>query len=267
MSGTRALHRIEDVEVEGAGQIRMDPALHANLGGARFPCFLCTVGHLVQGQGVGLRIRLPLCECAESAPHVADVREVDVPVDHVGDLVADGLVCAGRRPLRPAPRAPDPRPGTAPAPRRRRARPVGLGPSQSASGCRRSSRSGAHALARPTPGFPQSVDVVALEVPVDGACVRAQARVGGLGERQRDLPRLPLDLGVLPGDRLGHLPLTGQTVLPEQGLRPGRASWRRGTAPAEPRTPGRSPVAPATRGLARPSSPGVPRSQARGARG
>ena len=48
-----------------------------------------TIGDLAQGQGVGLGVDLALGERAEPAPHVADVREVDVPVDHVGDLVTD----------------------------------------------------------------------------------------------------------------------------------------------------------------------------------
>ena len=85
------LHRVEQIEVERARQVGVDPALHAHLGGAELPRFLGAIGDLGEGQRVGLGIHLALGERAEPAPHVADVREVDVPVDDVGHVVADGL--------------------------------------------------------------------------------------------------------------------------------------------------------------------------------
>ena len=69
----------------------MDPALHAHLGRAGEPRVLGSIGHLAEREGVGLRVDLALGERAETAPDVADVREVDVPVADVGDLGADGL--------------------------------------------------------------------------------------------------------------------------------------------------------------------------------
>ena len=86
------LHRVEEVEVERAGQVGMDPALHAHLARAAVPRLLRAVGDLVQRERVGLRIDLALREGAEPASDVADVREVDVPVDHVRHDVADGLL-------------------------------------------------------------------------------------------------------------------------------------------------------------------------------
>jgi hypothetical protein len=69
----------------------MDTALHADLRGARGPGLVRAVADLLQGQGVRVRIGAPLRERAEPAAGVADVREVDVPGDHVGDIVAADL--------------------------------------------------------------------------------------------------------------------------------------------------------------------------------
>ena len=51
----------------------------------------------VQGERVGVGVGAPLGERAEPAADVADVGEVDVPVDDVGDVVADRRRGAGRR--------------------------------------------------------------------------------------------------------------------------------------------------------------------------
>ena len=69
----------------------MDAALHAHLGGARLPRLLRAVGDLVQGERVGVRVGAALGEGAEPAAGVADVGEVDVPGDDVGDVVTDGV--------------------------------------------------------------------------------------------------------------------------------------------------------------------------------
>ena len=47
------LHRGGEVEVRRTGQLGVDPALHADLGGAEVPRLLGTVGYLVEGEGVG----------------------------------------------------------------------------------------------------------------------------------------------------------------------------------------------------------------------
>ena len=113
-------HRIEQIQIEGPGQVGMDPSLHAHLARPVGPRLLRPVGHLSERERVRLRVDLPLRERAEPAPHVADVGEVDVPVDHVGDHVADGLLpeaVGDRRGGHPGPR---PRPGTRRGPRHRR---------------------------------------------------------------------------------------------------------------------------------------------------
>ena len=89
--GHPGLHGGGEVEVGGAGQLRVDAALHAHLGRPERPGLLGPVGDLVQGQRVGVGVGAALRERAEPAADVADVGEVDVPVDDVGDLVADGL--------------------------------------------------------------------------------------------------------------------------------------------------------------------------------
>jgi hypothetical protein len=81
----------DEVEVEGAGQVRVDPALHAHLGRAAIPRLGGLVGDLVERERVALGVHLALRERTEPAADVAHVREVDVPVHDVRDLVADGL--------------------------------------------------------------------------------------------------------------------------------------------------------------------------------
>src|SRR3954453_249277 len=66
----------------------MDAALHAHLGGAELPGLLGPVRELVHRQRVRVSVGAPLRERAEPAAGVADVGEVDVPVDDVGDVAA-----------------------------------------------------------------------------------------------------------------------------------------------------------------------------------
>src|SRR3954447_16324300 len=85
------LHRTDEIPIEGGGKIGVDAALHADLGGAGDPRLLRTVRDLVQGERVGLSVRLSLGERAEATPHVARVGEVDVPVADVRNLGADDV--------------------------------------------------------------------------------------------------------------------------------------------------------------------------------
>jgi hypothetical protein len=75
----------------------MDAALHAHLGGAGLPGLLGAVADLLQRQGVRVGVGAALGERAEPAAGVADVGEVDVAGDDVGDVVADDLAaqCVG----------------------------------------------------------------------------------------------------------------------------------------------------------------------------
>ena len=91
MSGTRCFTARTRSKYAVAGQLRVDAALHADLGGAELPGLLGAVGDLVEGERVGVGVGAPLGERAEPAADVADVGEVDVPVDDVGDVVADGV--------------------------------------------------------------------------------------------------------------------------------------------------------------------------------
>jgi hypothetical protein len=85
------LHGGDEVEVRRGGQLGVDAALHAHLGRAELPRLLGPVGHLVERERVGVGVGAPLRERAEPAADVADVGEVDVAVDDVGDLVTHGL--------------------------------------------------------------------------------------------------------------------------------------------------------------------------------
>ena len=89
--GHPLLHRGGEVEVRRTGELGVDAALHADLGRAELPGLLGAVGDLLQRQRVGVGVGAALGERAEPAADVADVGEVDVPVDDVGHVVADGL--------------------------------------------------------------------------------------------------------------------------------------------------------------------------------
>ena len=67
MPGVRPLDLGREVEVRGAGQVGVDAALHAHLGGAGLPGLLRPVRHLGQGQGVGIGVGAALRERAEPA--------------------------------------------------------------------------------------------------------------------------------------------------------------------------------------------------------
>ena len=85
------LDRTHQVGVARHRQIGVDPALHAHLGRAGDMGLPGPVGHLLGRQREGVGIAFPLRERTEPAAGVADVGEVDVAVDDVGDIVADGV--------------------------------------------------------------------------------------------------------------------------------------------------------------------------------
>src|SRR6185437_6508774 len=76
-----------DFEIRCSRQVGMDASLHAHLGGTGFPGLGGTVPDLLQRQGVRVGIGPALGERAEPAARVADVGEVDVAGDDVGDVV------------------------------------------------------------------------------------------------------------------------------------------------------------------------------------
>jgi hypothetical protein len=84
-----------DFEICCSWQIGMDPSLHADLGRAGVPGLGGAVADLLEGEGVGVGVGAPLGEGAEPAAGVADVGEVDVAGDHVGDLVTDHVPAQG----------------------------------------------------------------------------------------------------------------------------------------------------------------------------
>ena len=80
-----------DFEIRCPWQIGMDASLHAHLGGTGFPGLGGTVPDLLQRQRVRVGVGPALGERTEPAAGVADVGEVDVAGDDVGDVVADDL--------------------------------------------------------------------------------------------------------------------------------------------------------------------------------
>ena len=85
----RGLDRPDQVGVGGHRKVGVDSALHAHLGGAGDVRLPGPFGDLAGGQRKGVRVTLALGEGAEPAAGVADVGEVDVPVHHERDVVAD----------------------------------------------------------------------------------------------------------------------------------------------------------------------------------
>src|SRR5688500_15342066 len=71
----------------------MDAPLHTDLGRAQIPRLDRATRDLLRGQEIRLASEVEglrtLRERAEPAPEIAEVRVIDVPVDDVGDLVAD----------------------------------------------------------------------------------------------------------------------------------------------------------------------------------
>src|SRR5262249_3095762 len=64
-------------------------ALNANLGCAHVPGFDSLLRDLFQAEGVGIGFTWPTAEGTKLAAHEADVGEIDIPVNYVGDNVAD----------------------------------------------------------------------------------------------------------------------------------------------------------------------------------
>jgi len=78
-------------EVCCAGQIGMNAPLHAHLGGAGLPGLGGPVADLPERERVRIGVGAALRERAEPAAGVADIGEVDVAGDDVGDVVTDDL--------------------------------------------------------------------------------------------------------------------------------------------------------------------------------
>ena len=73
---------------------------------------------------------------------------------------------------------------------------------------------GVDAGGRALVGSPRAGHLQLIEIPVDRERVLAQPRIGCLREGQGDLPRLPLDVRILPRDRLGILPASARPSTP-----------------------------------------------------
>ena len=87
----RSLDRDQHVPVGEGAHLRVDAALHADLGRTALDCFDDLGEHLVGAVVVGVALPALALKGAELAVHEADVREVHVAVDDVGDDVAEIL--------------------------------------------------------------------------------------------------------------------------------------------------------------------------------
>src|SRR2546430_10978195 len=83
-----ALHGSQNVAIVIRSQAVRESALDADFGGAELPGFGRLFRHLIQTEVVGVRFARAAAEGTEFASDEADVGEVDVAVDDVGDQVA-----------------------------------------------------------------------------------------------------------------------------------------------------------------------------------
>src|SRR5580658_3437087 len=92
-----SLYFRSDFEICCPWEIGMNASLHTYLGCAGLPRLDRTVADLLEREGVRVGVGAALGERAEPAAGVADVGEVDVAGDDVGDVVADDLAaqCVG----------------------------------------------------------------------------------------------------------------------------------------------------------------------------
>ena len=213
-------------------QTSVAPSSHASCG---------PVGDLVQRQRVGVGVGAPLGERAEPAADVADVGEVDVAVDDVGHLVADGVAAQvvgqpahlleQRRPRRSSGSAPARRRGAAGRPRPRAAP-----PSPSPAWSRRSGR----ASSRPRPS---AADCLLRARPSRrrrcrsrraGPSVRPSVSMAGVqvGTTPALAVRLEAAVGLLPRQAGGSYAGAGQAVAVRRARR--RGPRRAGRATARP---------------------------------
>src|SRR6266849_2769077 len=86
-----ALHGAQDVTIVKGRQAVRESALDADFGGAELPCLVCVFRDFVETEIVGVRFARAAAESAEFASDEADVGEVNVAVDDVGDQVAGQL--------------------------------------------------------------------------------------------------------------------------------------------------------------------------------
>ncbi len=84
-----ALDRAHDLSVPEAVLVRVDAPLDADLGCSALDRLARVADDLLERAVVGVVLVLVPREAAEAAADVADVGEIDVAADHVGDLVAD----------------------------------------------------------------------------------------------------------------------------------------------------------------------------------
>ena len=88
-AGYCSLNGARQFDVEITRHIRRQAGLHANLGRAHVHRFLHAPDNFVHRQKVSLLAPIRAAERAKAAMLHADVRKVDIPIDDVGDNIAD----------------------------------------------------------------------------------------------------------------------------------------------------------------------------------
>src|SRR4029077_7221970 len=90
-AGQSPLHSTKNVAVIERRKPVRQAALNTNLGGAQIPRFHRFGGDLIRTQEVGVVFARAATESTKFAAHKANVSEVDITVDDVGDQIAGEL--------------------------------------------------------------------------------------------------------------------------------------------------------------------------------
>ena len=85
----RTFYGAQNVAVIKRWQVARQAALNANLGCAKIPCFFRFAAHIFEGMKVAVVFARAAAEGTEFASDEANVGEIHVAIDDVGDDIAD----------------------------------------------------------------------------------------------------------------------------------------------------------------------------------
>jgi len=85
------LHGAQDVAIIKLWQAMRKAALDADFGGAQIPCFFTFARHVFERMKIGVGLARSATEGAKLAAYKTNVGEIDIPIHHVADDVANEI--------------------------------------------------------------------------------------------------------------------------------------------------------------------------------
>src|SRR5262249_144943 len=79
----------QKVAIEISIEVAREAPLDANFGSAAIPSFLCAANDFFERKRIGIRGGWTTAEAAKTAAYKADIREINVAIDDVGDRFPD----------------------------------------------------------------------------------------------------------------------------------------------------------------------------------